>query len=181
MYVYIYVCGVYICVCIYIYIYIYISIYIYIYILYIIFLKHVKCCFRCMIIYLFNTYLFAHNIYIYIYIYAFSRRFYPKRLTVHYTWLYIFYQYVCSLGIEPTTFALLTQCSTTEPQEYSDFFFFKLWFKAKLFFCTLNFASLIVLKILENVSMNAIFDKNNDQHFLLAKNSYTEHPYCLSN
>ncbi len=27
-------------------------------------------------------------------------------------------QYVCSLGIEPTTFALLTQCSTTEPQEH---------------------------------------------------------------
>ncbi len=26
-----------------------------------------------------------------------------------------FCQYVCSLGIEPTTFALLTQCSTTEP------------------------------------------------------------------
>ncbi len=25
---------------------------------------------------------------------------------------------VCSLGIEPTTFALLTQCSTTEPQEH---------------------------------------------------------------
>ncbi len=52
----------------------------------------------------------------YIYIYAFSRRFYPKRLTVHsgYT---LFCQYACSLGIEPTTFALLTQCSTTEPQE----------------------------------------------------------------
>ncbi len=33
----------------------------------------------------------------YIYIYAFSRHFYPKRLT-------LFYQYVCSLGIEPTTF-----------------------------------------------------------------------------
>ncbi len=32
---------------------------------------------------------------------------------------YIFFcQYVCSLGIEPTTFALLTQCSTTEPQEH---------------------------------------------------------------
>ncbi len=30
-----------------------------------------------------------------------------------------FYQYVCSLGIEPTTFALLTQCSTTEPQEHT--------------------------------------------------------------
>ncbi len=26
--------------------------------------------------------------------------------------------YVCFLGIEPTTFALLTQCSTTEPQEH---------------------------------------------------------------
>ncbi len=32
--------------------------------------------------------------------------------------LYIFCQYVCFLGIEPTTFALLTQCSTTEPQEH---------------------------------------------------------------
>ncbi len=32
--------------------------------------------------------------------------------------LYMFYHYVCSLGIEPTTFALLTQCSTTEPQEH---------------------------------------------------------------
>ncbi len=31
--------------------------------------------------------------------------------------LYIFYQYMCFLGIEPMTFALLTQCSTTEPQE----------------------------------------------------------------
>ncbi len=29
-----------------------------------------------------------------------------------------FCQYVCYLGIEPTTFALLTQCSTTEPQEH---------------------------------------------------------------
>ncbi len=29
----------------------------------------------------------------------------------------LYCQYVCSLGIEPTTFALLTQCSTTEPQE----------------------------------------------------------------
>ncbi len=27
-------------------------------------------------------------------------------------------QYVCSLGIKPTTFALLTQCSTAEPQEH---------------------------------------------------------------
>ncbi len=29
-----------------------------------------------------------------------------------------FCQYVCSLEIEPTTFVLLTQCSTTEPQEH---------------------------------------------------------------
>ncbi len=54
---------------------------------------------------------------IYIYIYAFSRRFYPKQLTVH-SGYNCFYQYVCFLGIEPTTFALLMQCSTTEPQEH---------------------------------------------------------------
>ncbi len=30
----------------------------------------------------------------------------------------IFCQYVCSLGIEPTIFALQMQCSTTEPQEH---------------------------------------------------------------
>ncbi len=30
----------------------------------------------------------------------------------------LYCQYVCSLGIEPTTFALLAQCSTTEPQEH---------------------------------------------------------------
>ncbi len=41
--------------------------------------------------------------YIYIYIYAFSRRLYPKRLTVHSGYIF-FSQYVCSLGIEPTTF-----------------------------------------------------------------------------
>ncbi len=52
----------------------------------------------------------------YIYIYAFSRRFYPKLFTVNSGYTFIC-QYVCSLGIEPTTFALLTQCSTTEPQE----------------------------------------------------------------
>ncbi len=39
----------------------------------------------------------------YIYIYAFSRCFYLKRLTIAFR-LYIFNQYVCSLGIEPTTF-----------------------------------------------------------------------------
>ncbi len=32
-----------------------------------------------------------------------------------------FGQYMRSLGIKPTTFALLTQCSTTEPQKHSAF------------------------------------------------------------
>ncbi len=53
------------------------------------------------------------------YIYAFSRRIYPKAFTVHSCYTY-FCQYMCSLGIEPTSFALLTQCSTTEPQEHCD-------------------------------------------------------------
>ncbi len=41
-----------------------------------------------------------------IYVYEFSRRFYPKWLCIQ----VIHVLYVCSLGIEPTTFALLTQC-----------------------------------------------------------------------
>ncbi len=57
------------------------------------------------------------HIYIYIYIYAFSRRFYPKRLTIAFR-LYICNQYVCSLGIEPTTFcaadAMLYHWATQE-------------------------------------------------------------------
>ncbi len=39
----------------------------------------------------------------YICISAFSRRFYPKRLTVHSGYTF-FFHYVCSLGIELTTF-----------------------------------------------------------------------------
>ncbi len=45
----------------------------------------------------------CYSLYITAYMYAFSRRFYPKRLTIAFR-LYIFNQYVCSLGIEPTTF-----------------------------------------------------------------------------
>ncbi len=45
---------------------------------------------------------------IYIYMFAFSRHFYPKWLTVH-SGYKCFCQYVCSLGIDPTTFALLTR------------------------------------------------------------------------
>ncbi len=42
------------------------------------------------------------------YIYAFSRHFYPKRLTVSALRLYIvnLYQYVFSLGKKPTTFCV---------------------------------------------------------------------------
>ncbi len=32
--------------------------------------------------------------------------------------IHFFFQYMCFLGIEPITFALLMQCSTTEPQEH---------------------------------------------------------------
>ncbi len=51
------------------------------------------------------------------YIYAFIRRFYPKRLTVHSS-----YTFLISICVpwesNPQPFALLTQCSTTEPQEH---------------------------------------------------------------
>ncbi len=62
----------------------------------------------CSLIFLF----FSENLYIYIY--AFSRRFYPKRLTIAgYT-----FSLVCSLGIEPTTFcaadAMLYHWATQE-------------------------------------------------------------------
>ncbi len=54
---------------------------------------------------------------------TFSRRFYPKRLTIAFR-LYIFNQYVCSLGIEPTTFcatdAMLYHWATQE--QYNETF-----------------------------------------------------------
>ncbi len=59
----------------------------------------------------------ALHIYITFLNYAFSRRFYPKRLTVHSG--YTFFVSMCvawELNSQP--FALLTQCSTTEPQEH---------------------------------------------------------------
>ncbi len=56
----------------------------------------------------------------YIYIYAFSRRFYPKSLTVHsaYTFIYFFSVCVFPGNLTRRPFALLTQCSATEPQYY---------------------------------------------------------------
>ncbi len=46
------------------------------------------------------------------YIYAFSRRFYPKRLTLHSSYTFTFDQLLLSLGIEPMILALLAPCST---------------------------------------------------------------------
>ncbi len=47
------------------------------------------------------------------YIYAFGRRFYPKRLTLHSSYSFTFYQLLLSLGIEPMILALLVPCSTS--------------------------------------------------------------------
>ncbi len=49
-----------------------------------------------------------------IYIYAFSRRFYPKRLTIAFR-LYIFISMCVPWESNPQPFALVMQCSTTEP------------------------------------------------------------------
>ncbi len=48
------------------------------------------------------------------YIYAFSRRFYPKRLTITFR-LYIFISKCVPWESNPQPFALLTQCSATKP------------------------------------------------------------------
>ncbi len=51
-----------------------------------------------------------------IYIHAFSKRFYPKRLTVHLGCT--FFVSVFPGNWTQLPFALLTQCSTTEPQDH---------------------------------------------------------------
>ncbi len=51
------------------------------------------------------------------YIYAFSRRFYPKRLTIAFR-LYICISTWVPWESNPQPFAQLAQCSTTEPQEH---------------------------------------------------------------
>ncbi len=53
-------------------------------------------------------------------IYAFIRRFYPKRLTITFR-LYIFISMCVSWESNPQPFALLTQCSTTEPHKNTGF------------------------------------------------------------
>ncbi len=100
-------------------------------------------CFFSTFIYIFNykllflSYIFMITIKMSISsIYAFSRRFYPKRLTVHSGYTF-FGQYMCSLGIEPTTFAQLTQCSnhwaTGTLQSNCNLYFGKPWFNCSTF------------------------------------------------
>ncbi len=62
-------------------------------------------------------YVLYFDLSIYIYIYAFSRHFYPKQLTGHsgYT---LFVSMCVPWDLNPQPFALLTQYSTTEPQEH---------------------------------------------------------------
>ncbi len=50
--------------------------------------------------------------------FTFSRRFYPKRLTIAFR-LYIFISICFPWELNPQPFALLTQCSTTEPHRNS--------------------------------------------------------------
>ncbi len=59
-----------------------------------------------------HSYTLGTHCYVYIYIYAFSGRFYPKRLTLHSSYSFTFYQLLLSLGIEPMILALLAPCST---------------------------------------------------------------------
>ncbi len=60
-----------------------------------------------------------------IYIYAFSRRFYPKRLTIAFRFrLYIFISTCVPWESNQQPFAQLTQCSTTKPHRNTVYIFF---------------------------------------------------------
>ncbi len=52
---------------------------------------------------------------VYIYIYAFSRRFYPKQLTIAFRLDIVFFSTCVPWESNPQPFVLLTQCPTTEP------------------------------------------------------------------
>ncbi len=82
------------------------------------------------------------------YIYAFSRRFYPKRLTVH----SFFYQYVCSLGIEPKTFcsanAMLYHWATGTPQALN------VGLPLTTIFISINLSTNLSINLSTNLSIN---------------------------
>ncbi len=52
--------------------------------------------------------------------------------------IHLYCQYMCSLGIEPTTFALLMQCSTTEPQEHNSKYLERIFTRDSLISLKLN-------------------------------------------
>ncbi len=84
------------------------------------------------------------------YTFTFSRHFYPKRRIVHSGYNF-FCQYVCSLGIEPTTFVLLTQCSSTEPQEHR--------INSKMSICcSKNILSMLKTVVLLNIFVETLVD-----------------------
>ncbi len=57
--------------------------------------------------------------------FTFSRRFYPKRLTVHSGYTFVFICTCVPWELNPQPFAPVMQCSTTEPQEHNVFPSFK--------------------------------------------------------
>ncbi len=68
-----------------------------------------------------NKLVLSHSKDFYIYVYAFSRRFYPKRLKVHSGYNFCFISMCVPWELNPQPFARLTQCSTTEQQEHRNF------------------------------------------------------------
>ncbi len=68
----------------------------------------------------FYIFFYVKKIYVF-YFLKFSRRFYPKRLTVHSGYTFCFISMCVPWELNPQPFVLLTQCSTTEPQEHHQF------------------------------------------------------------
>ncbi len=88
----------------------------------------------------------------YIYIYAFSRRFYPKRLTV-----YPDYTFIVSMCVpwelNPRPFVLLMQSSTTEPQEHNSIAILRLSRQPKSRYCS---------TLTNHTSMESLFIQRSD-------------------
>ncbi len=95
------------------------------------------------------------------YIYAFSRRFYPKRLTIAFR-LYILISMCVPWESNPQPFVQLTQCSTTEPHRNIYIVFF-------ILYCIINNVATVIF-VLCNES-NALKIKDASSYFFfLAEN-----------
>ncbi len=88
-------------------------------------------------------------------IYAFSRRFYPKRLTIAFR-LYILISMCVPWESNPQPFAQLTQCSTTEPHRNIYIVFF-------ILYCIINNVATVIF-VLCNES-NALKIKDASSYF----------------